>query len=55
MVRELKEREQAYAQGAAELELMYQKKLTAAAMQYGKLKNAFNDLVMKESLRLMSC
>lgn len=46
MMKELKDREAAYAKGATELELHYQKKLTAAAMQYKKLKNAFNDLVV---------
>lgn len=35
-----------YAQGAAELELQHQRKLTASAMQYKKLKDAFNDLVV---------
>jgi hypothetical protein len=44
--RELKEREAAYAAGAAELEVLYQRKLTASAMQYRKLKEAFNDLVV---------
>ena len=45
MVNKLKEKEDAYAKGAAELELMYQKKLTTACMQFQKLKDAFNDLV----------
>lgn len=45
MANKLKEKEDAFAKGAAELELMYQKKLTSASMQFQKLKDAFNDLV----------
>ena len=43
---QLREKETAFEAGAAELELMYQRKLTAAAMQFKKLKDAFNDLVV---------
>jgi len=46
MMSELKERETAYAKGASELEMLYQKKLTAAALHYKRLKEAFNDLVV---------